>query len=71
MKILFNESSVDWILGVFDKKIDNEGFVVDKRNKRVLCNKGKEIHKDELLMIKKNKNSGNNESYFAIRMPWS
>lgn len=69
MKVLFDETSVDWVLNIFDKTIDENGFIIDCNKNKVLCSKGKKIHKSELLGIKKN--GGNNKSYFAIRMPWS
>ena len=71
MKVLFDKTSVDWVLNIFDKTIDKNGFIIDNDKNKVLCSKGKEIQKSELLGIKKNKNGGNNESYFAIGMPWS
>ena len=33
-EIIFDKSSKDFILDMFDKKIDNEGFIVEKANEK-------------------------------------
>ncbi len=54
-KIFFDKSSQDFVLSIFNKSIDDEGFIVEKNNtsQRVLTPEGHEITKNELAVIKK------------------
>lgn len=52
--IVFDEKGKDFILNIFNKSTDTEGFIIEKKTKnRVLTPEGKEITKDELAVIKK------------------
>ena len=55
MKIIFDEKSTDWVLSIFNKTTDKEGFIVEKSNKsqRVLTPEGLEIMSNELAIVKK------------------
>jgi hypothetical protein len=55
MKIIFDNSSKDWILDVFNKSVDADGFIIENNSnsERVLTPEGKEIHSRELAIIKK------------------
>lgn len=55
MRIIFDKSAKNWVLDLFDKSVDTEGFIVEKANKtqRVLSPEGLEITFDELAVIKK------------------
>lgn len=54
-KILFDRSATDFILDSFDKKTDQDGYVVEKKNpkQRVLTLDGQEIRKDQFGGIRK------------------
>lgn len=54
-KLLFDSGCKDFILGIFDKTTDTEGFVVEKSNpkNRVLTPEGREITKEQLSIIAK------------------
>ena len=42
--IIFNESTRDFVLSLFDKSIDNEGYIIEKKTKtRVLTPSGDEV----------------------------
>ncbi|GAB4449088.1 MAG: hypothetical protein Fur0028_04260 [Bacteroidales bacterium] len=53
--IFFDESAKDFILEVFDKTVDSEGFIVEKKRtkQRVLTPEGTEIKKNDLAIIAK------------------
>lgn len=55
MKIIFDKKGKDWVLDMFNKSTDSEGFIVEKNNKsqRVLSPEGREIEADDLAVIKK------------------
>lgn len=55
MKIIFDNSSRDWVLSVFNKSVDSEGFIIENNGSfdRVLTPEGREISKNELAIIKK------------------
>ena len=46
--ITFNKNSIMEILYCFDKSIDNEGYVTDMDNHRILAMDGKEIKADDI-----------------------
>lgn len=46
--ITFNKNSIMEILYCFDKSIDNEGYVTDMDNHRILAMDGKEIKVEEI-----------------------
>ena len=48
-RIIFDDSAKEVILDVFDKKVDDEGFIVEKQNPsdRVLTKEGEEIKLEE------------------------
>jgi hypothetical protein len=52
--ITFEESAKKEILFIFDKVVDNDGFIVEKndRTKRILASDGNEIKMDEFAGIK-------------------
>ena len=53
-KIIFDEEGKDFVLGIFDKTIDKEGFIIEKSTKRrVITPEGREITKKELAVINK------------------
>lgn len=53
-KIIFDKSTKDFVLGIFDKEVDSDGFIIERSSKsRILTPEGKEITKDELAVIKK------------------
>jgi len=53
MKVIFDNNSKDWVLGIFDKKVDKEGFITDKDGTRTWTPEGLEIKSDNLAIIKK------------------
>ena len=53
VKVIFDKHSKNWVLGIFDKTVDNEGFIVEKDGTRIWTPEGNEIKSDELAMIKK------------------
>jgi hypothetical protein len=53
-KILFNKSTRGFVLDIFGKGIDSEGFIIERSSKtRVLTPEGREITSEELAVIKK------------------
>lgn len=55
-KILFNESAVKFILEAFDKTIDTQGYIIERKGKqRILTPDGKELKAKNLGGIAKNK----------------
>jgi hypothetical protein len=52
-KVIFDSSSKNWVLEIFGKSIDSEGFVVELNNERVLTPEGFEILAEDLAVIKK------------------
>ena len=46
--ITFDKDAINEILYCFDKSIDNEGYVTDENNHRVLAMDGKEIKADDI-----------------------
>lgn len=55
MKIIFNSTSKDWVLNVFNKSVDSEGFIIENSDdqERVITPEGREISLKELAVIKK------------------
>lgn len=51
--ITFDKEAVNEILYCFDKSIDDEGYVIDSDNKRVLAMDGKEIKANDIGGITK------------------
>ncbi len=46
--IVFNDSTRDLVLELFDKSIDSDGFIIEKdTGRRVLTPKGFEVRKEE------------------------
>jgi hypothetical protein len=53
-KIIFDREGKDWILSVFNKGVDTEGFIIENKDKsRITTPEGREITRDELAIIKK------------------
>lgn len=52
-KIIFDKTSKDWVLGVFNKSTDQDGFITESNGARVLTPEGLEITRDQLAVIKK------------------
>ena len=51
-KIIFDKQGKDWILEVFNKSVDAEGFIVDnKTGARIMTPEGSEITEDQLAVI--------------------
>ena len=52
--ITFDESAKELILSFFDKAVDDDGFIVEKndKKKRVLASDGKEIQMSEFAGMK-------------------
>lgn len=51
-RILFDRNGKDWILSVFDKSLDAEGFIIDnKTGDKIMTPEGKEITGDQLAVI--------------------
>ena len=65
--ITFDKVAVNEILYCFDKSIDNEGYVTDENNKRVLALDGKEIKADDISEIV---NVGGEEKLVRINSGW-
>lgn len=43
--IIFDESTLDLVLSIFDKKIDKDGYIIEQETlKRVLTPSGDEVH---------------------------
>jgi len=53
MIVIFDKSSRDWVLSLFNKSVDSEGFIAEKNNTRVWTQDGDEIKADDLAIIKK------------------
>lgn len=53
MKVIFDKHSKDWVLGLFNKSIDEEGFITEKDGTRIWTPDGEEIKADDLAIIKK------------------
>lgn len=60
ISITFKESAKEFVLDAFDKAIDEEGYVVYKKNKkiRVLTSRGQELHISQFGGVKKGKEEG-------------
>lgn len=54
-QILFTDSTKDFVLNAFDKSVDEEGYVIEKRNptQRVLTPDGMDVSKKQFGGIKK------------------
>ncbi len=52
-RLMFDKSARGWVLSIFDKTMDSEGFIIDSNNCRVTTPEGSEITEDELAIIKK------------------
>jgi hypothetical protein len=52
-KITFDKEGVDFVLDVFNKSVDKEGFIVEKNKTRIITPEGNEIQKSQLSVIKK------------------
>jgi len=53
-RVTFDAGSKEWILGIFSKTVDSEGFIIEKKDKsRVQTPEGIDITLDELSFIKK------------------
>ena len=53
MKIVFDKGTIDFVLGIFNKSCDSEGFIIDRDKSRILTPEGREITKNELSVIQK------------------
>ena len=54
MKVIFDTQSKDWVLSLFKKSVDTDGFIIEKKSRtRVLTPEGDEIKSDDLAIIKK------------------
>jgi hypothetical protein len=55
IKITFKKESKNDVLNLFNKKVDAEGYIVEKDNsiQRVLTIDGEEIHEDEFGGLRK------------------
>jgi len=53
MKVIFDEHSKDWVLNIFDKSVDGDGFIVEKDGTRIWTPEGDEIKSNDLAIIKK------------------
>lgn len=53
MKVIFDKHSKDWVLGIFNKSIDKEGFIIEKDGTRIWTQEGDEIKAADLAIIKK------------------
>lgn len=55
MNIIFDKNSTNWVLGLFNKSVDNDGFIIENNNhdQRVLTPDGLEIKAKDLAVIKK------------------
>lgn len=53
MNVIFDNHSKDWVLGIFDKKVDTDGFITEKNGARVWTPEGDEIKSEDLAIIKK------------------
>ena len=52
-KILFDKGSTDFVLQIFNKSVDCDGFIIAKDKTRILTPEGREITKDQLSVVKK------------------
>lgn len=63
--ISFDSSSKDFILSIFDKKVDDEGYVVETNsNLRVITQDGQEVRRDDFGGIRHG-----SEIYFKSDLP--
>lgn len=53
MNIIFDNSSKGWLLELFDKKVDESGFITEKDGTRIWTPEGYEIKLDDLAVVKK------------------
>lgn len=55
MKIIFNSSAKDFVLGAFDKTIDSLGYIVESDNtlQKVKTKDGQDIKEDQFAGIRK------------------
>ena len=55
MKIIFDKNAKEWVLNIFNKSVDTNGFVIenDSNKQRVLSPEGKEIANNDLAIIAK------------------
>jgi len=51
--ITFDKGATDFVLDIFNKSTDNDGFIIEKDSARVLTPEGIEITSDQLCVIKK------------------
>jgi hypothetical protein len=63
----FDKTSIKEILYFFDKSVDNEGFVIDLNNKRVLAMDGMEIKASDIAGIV---NVGGMEKLVRVPSGW-
>jgi len=53
-RVTFDAGSKEWVLDIFSKTTDSEGFIIEKKDKsRVQTPEGVDITIDELSFIKK------------------
>lgn len=52
-RITFDKGATDFVLDIFNKSTDNDGFITERDNTRVLTPEGIEITSDQLCVIKK------------------
>lgn len=53
MKVIFDKHSKGWVLGIFNKSVDNEGFITEKDGTRIWTPEGEDIKSSDLAIIKK------------------
>ena len=53
MKVIFNESSKDWVLGIFDITVDSDGFLLDRNKQTLKSSCGKKLKCSDVIMIRK------------------
>ena len=53
LKISFDKKAKDFVLEVFNKSTDKDGFIIEKDKTRILTPEGDEITKSQLTVIKK------------------
>jgi ribosomal protein S19E (S16A) len=51
--VTFDKGAKDFVLDIFSKLIDDEGFITEKDHTRILTPEGREITRDQLCIIKK------------------
>ena len=52
-QIFFDKGSADFVLEIFNKSVDCEGYIIAKDKTRILTPEGREITKEQLSVIKK------------------